>query len=105
VCTGNQDRSPTTEALLKGEEGIQVKSAGTCPTNTSRSRLLTKDLIEWADEIYAMEEEHRKEIARINPEAKAKTVVLGIEDIYQRGTPELVRILGEKLERYFEKVL
>ena len=29
VCTGNMDRSPTAESLLKGREGFEVRSAGT----------------------------------------------------------------------------
>jgi predicted protein tyrosine phosphatase len=90
--------------LLKGKKGIEVKSAGTHAI-TPRSNPLTEELVKWASEIYAMEEKHRGEIERIDPEAKVKIVVLGIEDKYGRDSPELVKALKEKLARYFEKTL
>jgi predicted protein tyrosine phosphatase len=101
VCTGNQDRSPTAEQLLKGKEGIEVKSAGT-HASLLGSRPLTEELTKWASEIYAMEEQHRQEIERIDPAAKIKIVVLGIEDNYRGNSPDLVKALKEKLARYFE---
>ena len=103
VCSGNEDRSPTAEALLGGKEGIDVKSAGTHAI-AKTARRLTKESVKWASEIYAMEEEHREAIERADPLAKNKVVVLGIEDNYCRDSPELVKILKQKLSRYFDEV-
>ena len=48
VCTGNVDRSPTAEGLFKNVGGLEVKSAG---TSIAATVPLTRELIEWADEI------------------------------------------------------
>lgn len=97
VCTGNMDRSPTAEALLKGKEGFEVKSAGTWIYSRTR---ISKDLIDWADVIFAMEVHHKKVITQISLEAEKKTIVLNIPDIYRRNDPELIKILKEKLSKY-----
>jgi predicted protein tyrosine phosphatase len=98
VCSGNVDRSPTAEALLKGREGLEVKSAGTwegAPT------VVSKELIDWADTIFVMEEHHQETLKRIDAKAENKIIVLDIDDRYLRNDPELVRILKEKLSGYF----
>jgi len=97
VCTGNMDRSPTAEALLRRRGGYEVRSAGTWPYATRRISL---DLIEWADLIFVMEEHHRDVILSICPEAEKKIIVLGIPDRYPRNNPELIRILKTKLSEH-----
>ena len=99
VCTGNMDRSPTAEALLKGKRGLEVKSAGTW---IHARRRISKDLIDWADLIFVMEEHHRDVILSISPEAKKKVIVLGIPDVYRRNDPELVEMLKRKLAEYLD---
>jgi len=97
VCTGNMDRSPTAEALLKGKGGYEVRSAGTWPYATRRISL---DLIEWADLIFVMEEHHRDVVLGICPEAGNKTVVLGVPDRYPRNSPQLIKVLKAKLSEH-----
>ena len=97
VCTGNVDRSPTAEALLKRKVGYEVKSAGTW---TYASRRVSRDLVEWADLIFVMEDHHRDVVLSICPGAENKTVVLGIPDRYPRNSPELIRILKAKLSEH-----
>jgi len=99
VCTGNMDRSPTAEWLLKGKKGFEAKSAGTWIHAEKR---ISKDLVDWADIIFAMEEKHKEAILAISPEAKDKVIVLNVPDIYGRNDPELVRILEEKLSRHLK---
>ena len=77
VCTGNIDRSPTAENILRGKLGFEALSAGTL---TNASRRLSASLIDWANIIFAMEEQHRNAVLAIRPEAENKTVVLGIPD-------------------------
>lgn len=101
VCSGNVDRSPTAEALLRGREGMEVKSAGTWG---GAGTIVSKELIGWADMIFVMEEHHREALTRIDPSAETKIIVLGIEDTYLRNDPELVKILKEKLSRHFGKI-
>jgi predicted protein tyrosine phosphatase len=97
VCTGNMDRSPTAEALLKRRRGYDVKSAGTW---AYAARRVSLDLIEWADLIFVMEEHHRDVIVSICPEAEKKLVVLGVPDRYPRNSPELIRRLKTKLSEH-----
>jgi len=97
VCSGNVDRSPTAEALLKRKEGFEARSAGIL---LGARRRLSKDLIDWADIIFAMEDIHREAVLRIAPYAKDKVMVLGIPNLYNRNDPELIEILKEKLSRY-----
>jgi predicted protein tyrosine phosphatase len=99
VCGWNIDRSPTAEDLLKDREGFEVKSAG---TRTGARNVVSKELIDWADLIFVMEQEHREALNLISPEAEKKIIVLGIEDDYKRDDPRLVKMLEEKLAKYLE---
>ncbi len=102
VCTGNYDRSPTAEEMFKGAEGLEVKSAGTSPcSSTPLSKPVTKQLLEWADMIFAMEDKHREAMLRIDASAKNKIFVLHIPDKYSRNEPELRKLLLERLAPYF----
>ena len=97
VCSGNVDRSPTAEALFREKEGLEVKSAGTW---AGASKVVSKELMDWADMIFVMEEHHREALIRIDQDAEAKIIVLGVDDHYLKGDPELMRILKEKLSKY-----
>ncbi|MCD6538574.1 protein tyrosine phosphatase [Candidatus Bathyarchaeota archaeon] len=97
VCTGNMDRSPTAESLLKGKEGFEVRSAGTW---IHARRRISRDLIEWAHRIFVMEDHHKRAILSICPEAEGKIIVLNIPDIYMRNDPELIEILKMKLRKH-----
>lgn len=136
VCTGNSCRSPMAAGWLNRKlagKGWTAESAGTAAWNGApaspeaiavmreigvdvsahRSRLLTQELADGADVILAMTDEHRREIARRFPEAKAKThLVAGFglgpardvadpiglpEDVYRRVRDDIVTALGDFL--------
>jgi len=99
VCTANIDRSPTAETLLKGKEGFEVLSAGTW---INAKRRISERLIDWADTIFVMEDNHKEDVIALNPESENKITVLGIPDIYLRDTPELVKKLKTKLIKYLD---
>lgn len=101
VCSGNIDRSPTAEALLREKEGFEVKSAGTW---AGARTAVSKELIDWADMIFVMEEHHKEALIRIDQNAEAKIIVLGVDDHYLKGDPELMRILKERLSEYLGTV-
>jgi len=98
VCSGNIHRSPTAANMFKDCKGFEVKSAG---TSIGAQNPVSAELVEWADKIFVMEEEHRKLIVQQFPEAASKITVLDIEDNYYRDDPRLRAILKEKLEPYF----
>lgn len=100
VCTRNQLRSPTAEALFVNVQGVEAISAG---TNNDCETPLSGDLIEWADEIYVMEKIHLSKISqRFGVMLKGKNVrVLGIADNFGFMAPDLVAILRRKFPQWF----
>ncbi len=101
VCSGNVDRSPTAESLLKGKEGLEVKSAGTW---AGAKTVVSKELVNWADMIFVMEEHHKEAVKKIDQNVGKKIIVLDIEDTYLRNDPKLTEILKEKLSKYFDDI-
>jgi protein-tyrosine phosphatase len=100
VCVGNICRSPTVEALLKSRlahRGIDVSSAGLGalvdkPMDSTalevlrehggdhpdhKGRQLTREHLQQADVILTMEKRHVDSIARMAPEVRGKTFLLG----------------------------
>jgi len=99
VCTANIDRSPTGEDIFKDQAGFEVKSAGTEDWATVP---ISKELINWADIIFCMEQRHRKKVLEMNPRAGVKTIVLEIPDIYLRGDSELIKLIKAKVSKYIQ---
>lgn len=91
VCERNEQRSPTFETWFKKNRSqYDVKSAGIfyyCPQK------LTKELLEWADVVYAMDLEQEMFIERKFPEFLEKVVVVGCDDKYPRESPQLFRLI------------
>lgn len=97
VCTANKLRSPTAEDVFRDWPGIEAISAGTDPESP---RPLSKELVESADMIFAMENHHRERIRRKYKQRPPdnRIVTLNIPDEYERGDPELVALLRVKVE-------
>lgn len=100
VCTGNVDRSRTAEEMFKNVEGLEVRSAGTSYAATVQ---VTKEMLDWADRIFVMEDLHEQELLKMDKEIWRKVVVLDIPDKYYFNEPELRALLGEKMRQYFKK--
>jgi len=97
VCTGNMDRSPTAEDLLKGREDFEATSAGTW---MHAQRRISESLLDWADKIFVMEKEHKAAILHLKPDVEKKIIVLDLPNNYPRNDPELVRLLKAKLSKH-----
>ena len=67
-------------------------------------KVVSKELIDWADMIFVMEEHHKEALIRIDQNAEAKIIVLGVDDNYLKDDPELTRILKERLSEYLGTV-
>ena len=96
VCNQNKNRSPTAASIFSGR--YETKSAGLyCEGN----KQLTKELLEWADIVFVMEQTHRNKVSNKYKELlKGKRlIVLGIPDNYQCMQPELIRLLKAKVLR------
>ena len=99
ICSKNQWRSPTAELIFKNHPFHTARSAGT--SGKARIRI-TEKLIEWADEIFVMENKH-KELLKDRfgvAVAKKPVIVLNIEDDYRFGDEELIAILKSELTDY-----
>ena len=96
VCSRNRPRSPTAEAIFSGLNGYDVLSAGTSP---DAETIISSDLIEWADVIFAMEVVHRRRLTqRFGQGFRGKRlIVLGIADEFAYMDPYLVVLLEEKV--------
>jgi predicted protein tyrosine phosphatase len=104
VCTANKLRSPTAEDVFRAYSGIEAISAGTAP---DAPRPLSKELVASSDLIFAMEPHHRDRIRRKFKQrpADSRIITLHIPDEYERGDPELVALLQEKVGPRLESIL
>ncbi len=95
VCSKNQWRSPTGEAIFRNVEGISTRSAGT--SRNAKHPINIKD-IRWADLILVMEQKHLSRIkADFRDETRYKQVhTLNIPDEYQFMNPDLIQLLETK---------
>jgi predicted protein tyrosine phosphatase len=100
VCTANQQRSPTAESLFRNHPRFEARSCGCSPLATAPC---TADWIAWADLIFCMEDEHRRDLLARFPMARRKPIaVLDIPDRYERDDPNLVLLLQEALKKWVE---
>lgn len=138
VCTGNTCRSPMAEGIARQLIGQGILgppdswSVGSAGTNTSdghpatpeavqamrelqidisshRSRLLTRNILEWGSIIYAMTQRHMEAINALAPTARDRLYLLDpngeIDDpfgadqaMYDRTARHLVRAVRDRLQ-------
>jgi protein-tyrosine phosphatase len=101
VCSKNNWRSPTAEAIYKNVPGIYVKSAGTEPS--ARIKVTAKDL-DWADLIFVMEKRHKQRLADKFPEniSRKSIIILEIPDEYKYMDEELIENIKISVSPYIE---
>lgn len=89
VCSRNQWRSPTAEAVYRDDPRVSVRSRGTA--SAARRTVCSADLA-WANVVLVMEPQHRKRLVADFPsETKDLSIhVLDIPDDYAFMSPELV---------------
>ena len=101
VCSRNQWRSPTAEALFRDHPAYEARSAGT--EHGARIKL-TAGHVGWADLVFCMEKAHAARVQeKFSQELGAKPlIVLRITDDYEFMDPALVDLLRTELEPYIE---
>jgi predicted protein tyrosine phosphatase len=99
VCSRNQLRSPTAEAMWQRRPGISARSAGTSP---HARRPISPADIRWADVIFAMEPKHQHRLqanfARLLEHTPLRC--LDIPDDYRCMDPALMALLEAKIAPY-----
>ncbi len=101
ICSRNQWRSPTGEAIYRREDGVEARSAGTAKAARRRVSL---DDIRWADLILTMEEKHSAWLrAEFRQEMSSKKIhVLDIPDEYRFMDGDLVTLIRETVDILIE---
>lgn len=100
ICTLNRHRSATAESLFAHSEKYEARSAGLSPLSVQE---VNADLLDWAEMVFVMDERvdrHRSDLLNQFPQMdslKEKVIVLGVPDLYERDTPELVALLRQRL--------
>ena len=103
VCSGGLDRSPTAAELFNDSDKYEAKFCGIHPIIASIP--LTKQALEWADEIFCMEPEHKRFILEMFPliiVKKSEIIILGIGNEYTRNDAELKKQLRIKLKNWLK---
>lgn len=103
VCSKNQWRSPTAEAIYRDDDRISVRSRGTA---RSAVQTIRSSDIAWADAVLVMEAKHRQRIlADFRGECRFKPVhVLDIPDDYRFMDDELVNLIRSAAEPIIDQV-
>jgi predicted protein tyrosine phosphatase len=102
VCRLNRHRSATAERLFCKRPDLDVRSAGTSEDAMVR---VNDRMLEWADVIFAMDDEERNNLKRMFPDhpALARVACLDIPDVFPFNDPELVRLLEERVQTQLSK--
>jgi predicted protein tyrosine phosphatase len=88
ICSKNQWRSPTAEAIFAEYEGLETDSAGVDP---SAEVVVCADQLAWADIVFVMESRHRRKLQRYAAVlGKTRVICLDIPDDYDYMDPDLV---------------
>ncbi|WP_375418954.1 low molecular weight protein tyrosine phosphatase family protein [uncultured Hymenobacter sp.] len=97
ICSQNQWRSPTAEALFDGHPHYEARSAG---TEAGARVRVSAGLLGWADAVFVMERRHADRLREKFAEELAgkPLIVLRIPDLYQFGDDTLLALLREKLK-------
>lgn len=101
LCSRNQWRRPTAEALFRAHPRYEARSAGT--ENGARVKL-TAGHIGWADMIFCMEKKHAARVQeRFSAELGDKPlIVLRVPDDYGFMDPELIDRLRTELSAHLD---
>lgn len=101
VCSRNQWRSPTAEALFRDHPRHSARSAGT--ENGARVKL-TAGHVGWADMVFCMEKKHAARVAeRFAAELVDKPLItLRVPDEYVHMDPALIELLRSELSAHID---
>lgn len=101
ICSRNQWRSPTAEALFRKHPHYEARSAGTSPSARIR---VNENHVGWSDIIVVMEPRHRNLMLQRFPHAVSlkSFIVLDIPDDYAFMDADLIALLLASLSPHLE---
>ncbi|MEO7933516.1 MAG: phosphotyrosine protein phosphatase [Chthoniobacterales bacterium] len=97
VCGRNRRRSPTAEAIFRGDKRVSVRSGG---TSESSPRRVSQADLQWADLVCVMERKYESRLRARFPDLEKwpRMHNLDIPDDYEYMDPLLVDVLRAELE-------
>jgi len=103
VCHYNRKRSATAERVFDKDASLDVRSAG---TSAEAMVQVNERMLDWADIVFAMDDEQRTSLTRAFPSHPAvkRMVVLDIQDDYHFLAPELVTLLRERVTPHLDRL-
>jgi predicted protein tyrosine phosphatase len=98
VCRLNRHRSATAERLFCKRKDLDVRSAG---TSEDAMVQINDRMLDWADVIFAMDEDQQNNLRKMFPSHPALTriVCLDIPDVFSFNDPELIALLEDRVNR------
>jgi len=107
ICAGGLDRSPTAAYIINTyKEFNKIFEAKSCGIQPLISAPITKQNLQWADQIFVMEPDHKRFLLENFPlivKDKPEITILDIPNEYVRTDPELEKILMGRLRRWLEE--
>jgi predicted protein tyrosine phosphatase len=102
LCSRNQWRSPTAEAVYQNDPRVEVRSAG---VSASARRRVSESLLRWADLVLVMESAHKRKLREDFPEVfqDLRIEVLDIPDDYEFMDPALIELIQASVEPLLEQ--
>jgi len=103
ICHYNRKRSATAERVFGKDPSLDVRSAG---TSDEAMVQVNQRMLEWADIVFIMDDEQRRELARMFPGHPAldRVVCLDIQDQYHFLDPELINLLEQRTQPHFARL-
>lgn len=103
ICYYNRKRSATAERLFGRDPALDVRSAG---TSDEAMVQVNERMLDWADVVFIMEDEQRRELTRLFPKHPAlnRLICLEIPDKYEFLDPELVTLLQARTTPHLKRL-
>ena len=103
ICYYNRKRSATAERLFGRDPALDVRSAG---TSDEAMVQVNERMLDWADVVFIMEDEQRRELTRLFPKHPAlnRLICLEIPDKYEFLDPELVTLLQARTGPHLKRL-
>ena len=101
ICSRNQWRSPTAEAIYQTDPRVEACSAG---LSASARRRVSEKLLRWADLVMVMDRAQKQRLEDQFPTIfhDLHVEVLDIPDDYSFMAPELVSLIRDRVEPLLE---
>jgi len=103
LCHYNRKRSATAERVFAKDPSLDVRSAG---TSGEAMVQVNARMLEWADIVFIMDDDQRRDLARMFPDvpAASRAVILNIKDDYHFLDPALVEMLRDRVTPHLDRL-